>query len=409
MKRVLVVDDDSDVVALMAEVLGESYEIQTAADGQAGYEKALQIRPDIVITDIMMPKMHGYELCQRLKSASALAGVKVMVVSSKGYPVDIRAAQEVGADGYLLKPFTAQELQAAIESVDRSEKSATVRFWGTRGSCAAAGPKTARYGGNTSCVEARMGGTLVILDCGTGIRELGLSLEREFQGRPIEGHIFVGHTHWDHIQGFPFFVPLYDARNSFKIYSLPGAHGSLERVFSGSMASDYFPVPLSSLSCRLEFVEVQCPLELPGGVHVSWHALNHPGGAAGFRFEAHGKVLTYLSDHENFAKTMGDTDAARRQDAGIAGFVKDSDLLISEAQYTEEEYPKHRGWGHSTYDDAVRCALAAGAKQLAVFHHDPERTDDMMDVQVEHCRELARKARSDLACCGAKEGLSIIL
>ncbi|HAH07931.1 MAG TPA: phytochrome sensor protein, partial [Elusimicrobia bacterium] len=209
---------------------------------------------------------------------------------------------------------------------------------------------------------------------------------------------------WDHIQGFPFFTPLYDPKNTFRVHSVRGAHGSLERVFSGSMASDYFPIPLSSLSCDLQFIEMQGPIELPGGVRIRFHHLNHPGVAIGFRLEAHGKVVTYLSDHENFVKLNGDNDIARRQDADIAAFAQDSDLLISEAQYTEEEYPRRRGWGHSTYDDAVRCALAAKAKRLAVFHHDPERTDDVLDAHLSHCRELVRQAGSSMACFGAQEG-----
>lgn len=437
-KKILIVDDDPMLSDLAATLLGEFYEVAIAADGQEGYEKALAFRPDVVITDLMMPRMHGYELCQRLKSEKKLPGVKVLIASSKAFASDINETQAAGADAYIIKPYHNFDLLETVQMLAgdkppppaedrRSETAAgpaalaapagespapasvTVRFWGTRGSCPVPGAGTARYGGNTACTEIRIGDTPVILDCGTGIRALGLALQREFRDKPINGHIFVGHTHWDHIQGFPFFTPFYSRRNSFRIYSVRGSHNSLEGVFSGAMASDYFPVPLNKLACRLEFIEMRGPVELPGGVKIFFHHLNHPGVAIGFRIEACGKVVTYLSDHESFIKLHGDNDISRRDNAEISAFVKGSDLLIGEAQYTEEEYAARRGWGHSTYDDMVKCALDAGAKRLAVFHHDPDRTDEMLDANIEHCRGLVRSAGASLACFAAQEGQALEL
>lgn len=432
-KKVLVVDDDPILVQFAADLLGELYEVATAADGQEGYEMALLFRPAVVVTDLMMPRMHGYELCQRLKADKQLQGVKVLVASSKTFSTDINEALHAGADAYIIKPYHNDELvdlvqqlagdkaapagPAPLPAPPRFEPAAapkpptaaapvalTVRFWGTRGSCPVPGAATARYGGNTACTEVRVGDLPVILDCGTGIRGLGLALQREFADKPINGHIFVGHTHWDHIQGFPFFTPFYSKRNSFRIYSVRGSHNTLEGVFSGAMASDYFPVPLNKLACRLDFMEMHGPVELPGGVRISFHHLNHPGVAIGFRIEACGRSVTYISDHESFIKLHGDNEISRRDDAAIPEFARGSDLLIGEAQYTEEEYASRRGWGHSTYDDMVRYALAAGVKRLAIFHHDPDRTDEMLDANIEHCRGLIRAAGSSMACFAAQEG-----
>ncbi|OGS12431.1 MAG: hypothetical protein A2234_07995 [Elusimicrobia bacterium RIFOXYA2_FULL_58_8] len=305
-------------------------------------------------------------------------------------------------------PEVPRQIPVADASAAPGRVPVYVRFWGTRGSCPVSGPKTIRYGGNTACTEVRIGNLLLILDCGTGLRDLGAAMLTEFQNRPIEAHIFVGHTHWDHIQGFPFFTPLYNPRNTFSLYSVHGAHGSLESVFSGSMASDYFPIPLASLAGKVRFIEMSGPVTL-GPAKVSFCHLNHPGICIGFRIEALGRSVCYISDHETFGKLNGDNDMSRRQDAGINAFVQGSDLLIREAQYTETQYAARKSWGHSTFDDAVRCAAQAGVKKLAVFHHDPEHTDDMMDIHMAYCRALAQQLGGKVECLAAIDGLKIDL
>ncbi len=437
--KVLVVDDDALLRELAATLLSDLYEIEQAEDGQAALEKALDWQPDLVVTDLMMPRMHGYELCERLKGPGGVPGVKVLVASSKLFPADIAQAKKAGADAYITKPYNVVDLQVKVAELlsDRdpaAEEAAPapaaqqaeaapapfpfasagaseaalpvhVRFWGTRGSIPMSGPGMERHGGNTACVEVRAGDLLLVLDCGTGMRGLGLALAKEFKGRPLAGHIFVGHTHWDHIQGFPFFVPLYNPANSFSIYSVHGAHGSLSNVFRGTMSEDYFPVPLSGLAAKLDFVEMSGPVSA-GGARVSFAHLNHPGVCIGFRIEVRGRVVCYLSDHENFYKLAGDNELARRQDAEITEFVRGSDLLIREAQYTEGEYPSHKGWGHSTFDDAARDAAASGVKRLAITHHDPDHSDDFLDAQLERCRALGG---GKFECFAAKDGLRVDL
>jgi len=436
--RILVADDDAMLLELAFDVLcaEASYEITKAVDGQDAWEKAQACPPDLVITDLMMPRMHGYELCEKLKGPGGIKGVRVLVASSKTFSTDIAQAEASGADGYIVKPYTPSNLLRKVAEMLSGAKNAPspltpettlppapaetaaamvqdhdpifVRFWGTRGSCPVSGPKTIRYGGNTACTEVRIGNLLLILDCGTGLRDLGAAMLNEFKGRPVAAHIFVGHTHWDHIQGFPFFAPLYNPRNIFSLYSVHGAHGSLESVFSGSMASDYFPIPLVSLAGKVRFIEMSGPVDL-GAAKVSFCHLNHPGVCIGFRIEALGHSICYLSDHETFGKLNGENDIARRQDEGINNFVRGCDLLIREAQYTEAEYAPRRGWGHSTFDDAVRGAVEAGVKKLAIIHHDPEHTDDMMDAHIAYCRELAQKAGGTVDCFAARDGLRVDL
>ena len=439
-KRVLVVDDDPSIREFVTTVLSMEYDTMDAEDGMDGWKKTLDWKPDLVITDLMMPRMHGYELCARLKGPDGPPGVRVLIVSAKTFETDKAHAFAAGADGYVTKPFSVDELRekarqmlsasapapaaaalqqgkgSAIHSSDLpapvqahdAKLPVYVRFWGTRGSCPIAGAQNARYGGNTACVEVRVGTTLIIIDCGSGLRELGGSLLREYAGKPIEAHIFVGHTHWDHIQGFPFFVPFYSPKNTFNVYSVHGANGSLRKIFSESMAKDYFPVPLANLGSKLSFVELEGPVDL-GVAKVTFHHLNHPGPCIGFRIEAQGRTIVYVSDHEDFCRLTGDTELARRQDAAVAEFSAGSDLLIREAQYTEAEYTTRKGWGHSTFDDAVRSALLLKPKRMAIFHHDPDHNDDALDAQVDYCRARIKAAGVDADCFGARDGQRIDL
>lgn len=440
-KKVLVVDDDEMLRDLASDILSAEFEVLTARDGQDGWEKAQAWRPDLVVTDLMMPRMHGYELCGLLKGKDGLPGIKIIVSSSKTFTTDVAQARDAGADDYLVKPYMPAEMlkrvrglfglgDAAPAPAPGPEMSITgrgaapgpeelrgqpagderlpvyVRFWGTRGSCPTSNAKVAGYGGNTACVELRIGDTPIIFDCGTGLRELGDSLMAEFAGKPLQAHIFVGHTHWDHIQGFPFFVPFYNPRNKFNIFSVHGAHGSLGRIFTQSMSLDYFPIPLASLGSKLGFVEMKGPVDL-GLAKVSFQHLNHPGVCIGFRVETQGRVVTYLSDHEPFAKLGGVSDLSLRQDAEIAAFARGSDLLIREAQYTEAEYATRKGWGHATYDDAAKFALESGIKRMAITHHDPYHTDVMLDENIEYCRGLIRQGGGKTDCFGAREGMCI--
>ncbi|OGR53520.1 MAG: hypothetical protein A2049_02000 [Elusimicrobia bacterium GWA2_62_23] len=410
-----------------ADVLAADYEVLQAMDGQDGWEKAQAFKPDLVVSDLMMPRMHGYELCAKLKGDPAFKGVKVIITSTKSFSTDKEQAANAGADSYVVKPFEPDTLlskaaellsgkAAPFPAPPAPPKPAAAaapvpvpaaapvpdyaQFWGTRGSCPTPGQSTVRYGGNTACVELRVGGEVLIFDCGTGIRGLGFSLAREFKGRPLSGHIFVGHTHWDHIQGFPFFVPLFNPANNFSIYNVHGAHGSLEGIFKGSMAADYFPIPLTSLGAELKFIEMSGAVQI-GKVTVSFTHLNHPGVAIGFRADCDGRSVAYISDHETFARLNGATDVARRQDSELTRFYGGCDLLIREAQYTEEEYASRKGWGHSTFSDVVDSAVTAGVKRLAFIHHDPDHNDETMDKLVEYCRA---RAAGRLDCFAAMEG-----
>lgn len=284
-----------------------------------------------------------------------------------------------------------------------------VQFWGTRGSIPSPGRRTVRYGGNTPCVEIRTEeGWLVILDAGTGIRELGLSLQDRSDGAPLAGDIFLTHAHWDHIQGIPFFAPIFQRGNHFTIWGSKALEGSVDRVVRDQMSPVVFPVTFEELDARIDFSSIAAGERRTGrGYEVEAFEVQHPGGALAYRFRAPGssQSLVYVSDNEVGAPEKYDSAPGWRQ--SFVNFVRGATVLVHDAMYTTEEYDHHRGWGHSTYRDAVEVAMDAGVGTLVLFHHEPRRSDDELDQRIDECRALVRSRGGALQVLGAAEGLTL--
>ena len=284
-----------------------------------------------------------------------------------------------------------------------------VQFWGTRGSIPSPGPSTVRYGGNTPCVELRTAaGWLIVLDAGTGIRELGRSLVERAQGSPIRGDIFLTHVHWDHIQGIPFFSPIFQRGNHFTIWGSDALQPALAEVVRRQMSPTVFPVAFDELDATIEFCELAEGATAVNGYEVRAFAVRHPGGALGYRFaeDATGAAsFVYISDNELGTDAAYDDRAEWRRE--LVRFVSGARVLVHDSTYTAEEYRQHLGWGHSSYEDAVELALDAHVGTLVLFHHAPERTDDEVDQRVADCRELVARRGGRLRVMAAAEGLAL--
>jgi CheY-like chemotaxis protein len=265
-----------------------------------------------------------------------------------------------------------------------------IRFWGTRGSIPKPGPATIRYGGNTSCVEVRSNATLIVLDCGTGAHELGQHIVARAPG-PTRGYLLITHTHWDHIQGFPFFAPLFVPGSEWDVYAPRQPGRTLEEILAGQMQRTYFPVPLGELAATIRYRELtEGAFELDG-VRVTTRYLNHPAPSLGYRLEANGVSVVYATDHEPHSRHHPDArgEAARvhREDERHIEYLAGADLVIHDATYTLEEYPDKLSWGHTPAEWAVDFAVAARARRLALFHHEPLRTDVALDAVLARCRQ----------------------
>ena len=283
-----------------------------------------------------------------------------------------------------------------------------IRFWGTRGSIASPGERTARYGGNTSCTEVRTpDGTLIVLDCGTGARELGLHLTQTLKP-PMHLHLFIGHTHWDHIQGFPFFVPAFVPGVELNVYAPLGFQQSLEEAMAGQMEYSYFPVKLRDLRSRIHFTELEEGFFRVGDVLVETQYLNHTAPTIAYRITSGRATIAYVTDHEPFWKPE-DGVLHHPGDQRHVAFMKDADLVIHDAQYSEEEYLQRVGWGHSTVEYAVDVAMEAGARRVALFHHDPTHDDAAMEALEARAKARAQAAGSRMEVFAAREGLELTL
>ena len=273
----------------------------------------------------------------------------------------------------------------------------TIHFWGVRGSIPCPGAETVRYGGNTPCIEMRVAGKRLIFDGGTGLRVLGQYLLSQM---PVEAYMFFTHTHWDHIQGFPFFVPAFIPGNKFHIHGAIAPTGAtIEQRLNDQMLHPNFPVPLQIMGSQLQFEDLTIGESVEiGDVKIENKLLNHPGEAVGYRVNWQGYSAAYITDTEHFPD---------RLDENVLLLARDANVIIYDATYTDEEYHSEKtskvGWGHSTWQEAVKLAKAANAEKLVIFHHEPLHNDDFLDRVGE---QVAEQFPNSLM---AREGLSIQL
>jgi phosphoribosyl 1,2-cyclic phosphodiesterase len=294
-----------------------------------------------------------------------------------------------------------------------------LKFWGTRGSISVPGPGTLRYGGNTTCVEVRADGEIIVLDAGSGVRPLGLALEKEFRAQPIKLSLLVTHAHWDHIQGLPFFAPAYEKKNEIHVRGYDGVDTSFGRIMAEPMKAPFFPIAMRELSATIDIKKLTEMEFSVGKVQVRARFVNHPGVCAGYRLSTSAGSIAFVPDHEPYrflhsarANDMSPQQTekiAKKERLSLVEFLRSSDILILDAQYTDAEYESHIGWGHGSVSSAISLALDTEVRKLLLFHHDPGHDDTMVDAMVDDARRLIRESGKQLEVDGAREGEEILL
>lgn len=302
-----------------------------------------------------------------------------------------------------------------------------VRFWGVRGSIPVPGPKTVKYGGNTSCIEIRGDkNEIIILDAGTGLRELGnFLIANDLKNGPLKLNILLSHTHWDHIQGFPLFGPAYIPTTEITFRGPVNFSGPLSEIVAGQMNYSYFPIKLDELKAKINFIELQEDTFNIGPFNVTTKYLNHPLLTLGYRIKYNNKVVVSLYDTEPYRNLfLSDLDKdelneidkeamkeadnyVKEMNEKVIRFAKNSDLCIYDAQYKAEEYEAKKGWGHSTVDQAIENSLSARVKRLALFHHDPLREDKEVDKIQKYARTFVKGKKSNMVVFCARERLEV--
>jgi len=435
MPNVLLIDDDVENRKRTARLFaGKDWEVIEADDGAGGIDLAFKHRPNLVVCDLLLPKLSGLQVCREIREK--LTSAKVIITAGRHYNVDREAVLDMGADEYLIKPLKWEKLAAVVKRSPRRQRklpaitsrslkfeppSTRLKFWGVRGGIPVPGSATIGYGGNTTCVELRTDGEIIILDAGSGIRELGVALEKEFGEAPIDMTLLLTHTHWDHIQGLPFFLPAYKPKNRIRVLGYEGARAGLGTILAAQMEVPFFPVSWSDLPSTIKVEELKT-MEFPiGKVRVRAKFLNHPGVCVGYRLFTREGSVGFLPDNEPFeplkmklaARDGTAPEKARAQAvverSRLVEFLKELDVLIIDCQYTDEKYLEHIGWGHGALSRVVSLALEARVRKLFLFHHDPQNDDHKIDEMLERARLLVVESGRTMEVEAAREGTEVWL
>ena len=398
--RILIVDDDVELARVVSAFLKvEGHTVKAVPDGSLAMGEIESFKPAVVITDLMMPGVPGAALIAQIRAERSLDDLKIIVYSAKNFEYDYRSSLEAGADAYLVKPVSNQKMLDTIASLLTSAMKLT--FWGTRGSTPRPGPSTVKYGGNTSCMSIEMTrDRLFVFDAGTGIIDLGRSLAAAPKRRKI--NLFISHPHWDHIQGLPYFQPLYQQGNEVVVHGTRQGKLSLREVIAGQMETVYFPVAVKEFASHVYYNELAEGDFEVDDIQVRAISLHHPGMTLGYLIKGPGgKTVAYLTDNE--LTLNGDAHGRKR----LVNFAAGADVLIHDAHYLDDEYPRYVGWGHSSVSEVLKLAAEAKVRRLYLFHHDPSHDDETVAAKEAFGRKFFADRGLEIECHAAAEGHSI--
>lgn len=415
----------------------KGYHIEMAQSGRECLDKLEKVCPELIVVDFMLPGMHGIEILSAVRKAPLMKKVGVIITSYHSMIQNYHVAIQMGANYCLDKPYTAKKLFSLIERFfegtltpspflekkkpkhpsahhqkgDRAPHNSYIKFWGTRGSNPVAGPEYIRFGGNTCCLEVRDDKDLVIIDAGTGIRSLGATLPHE---NLKTYNVLFSHTHWDHLLGFPFFHPIYHEQSEVHLWAPVGFDKTTKELFSEMLAYSYFPVALDDIKSKILFKDIRDSEKLSfGKIKIFTHYSFHPGSSLCFKIHIAGKVIGYVTDNEflfgykgSFQKMLKDKELIEPY-ASFINFFKGCDLMIHEAQYSDEEYVQREGWGHSSLSNAAAFIKLASIKDWVVTHHDPKHTDAELLESAEKLKTILQDMKHPCQVRMAYDGMLI--
>lgn len=437
--KILLADADERLLEKIGKAPGnEHYQFETAKTGEEVLAKLIHFEPQLLYIDLLLPEMHGIEVLKKIRSNPAWEGIGVILSCTNAMIQNFHAAMKEGVDYFLDKPFEIPFLYTLFQRFfegslipesfsphlpsleDTSlyrpkerDRDSYIKFWGTRGSNPVAGAEYVRFGGNTVCLEVRHGEDLVIIDAGTGIRPLGDTIDTQ---KIKTLHLFLSHTHWDHVTGFPFFGPIYDPNVHIVIWSPVGFEKSTRELFTDMLAYAYFPVRLEDIKAKISFNDLRDghPVSI-GDITIDSHHAYHPGATLCFKIHVAKKTYGYATDNEMFLGNHRNPNSVHKEDQivkvhrSIIEFFTHCDHLIHEAQYTPFEYQRRVGWGHSSISNATLLCKFAEIKEWIVTHHDPKHTDDDLLEKLQLHKDILKDCNLDCHVHMAFDGMKIPL
>jgi len=399
-KHFLIVDNDGEILKLIKIILEKAgHRVTTLNSSVQALKEIEKIHPDCVISDLMMPQMDGLVLYENIKKNKKIVLPKFIVISIKQYDFDRRRALKSGIDGYIAKPINIDTFLTEVSSI--IESGIVIQFWGVRGTLPVPGKETVRYGGNTNCVTMKIANRhFFIFDAGTGIKALSNHMMKHHS--PLSAKIFITHPHYDHIQGLPFFVPLYKKGNDFEIFGPDNDGLDIEKSLAGQMDSIYFPVTIKEFSANIKFHNLVEEEFRVGNVKVKTLYLTHPGKCLGYQLKYDNKIFCYITDNEI---PLENSEAYSQFHINrLIQFIQNADVLIMDATYSDGEFSQKVFWGHSCVSRVVEIADQAKVKLLCLYHHDLDQTDDDIDKKLEMAKSLLLQKNSTTICIAPKEG-----